>query len=140
MEDYEAMLEKTKADGTDCAKPENTAACEAAPEIEAVLCEAEFATEAEDSADKSDSAEEPTLIGWLWRMCIPIIPCAGIIIYIVLLCIWAFGGKETETMRTWAKAALIATVIQLVILAAVFLVVELNTHILSLLTAVIKKI
>ena len=132
MEDYEAMLEKTKAFEAE-AKLDETE--------DAVACEAEPENEYDTVGGQPETAsEEPTLIGWLWRMCIPIIPCAGIIIYLVLLCIWAFGGKETETMRTWAKAALIATVIQLVVFAAVFLVVELNTHIMDLLATVVKKI
>lgn len=94
----------------------------------------------EDGENASGSEGEMTLVGWLWRMCIPIIPCAGIVIYIVLLCMWAFGKKQTESMRVWAKAALIATVIKVVLVAVVFLVIELNLHLIPLFVTTFKKI
>ena len=107
-----------------------------------ILSEEETA-EAEETPEEngeSGSESEMTVAGWLWRMCIPIIPCAGIIIYIVLLCIWAFGKKETETMRVWAKAALIATAIQLVFFGVIFLVVQLNVDVLGFIRTFLKKI
>ena len=89
---------------------------------------------------KSVSDGEMTVTGWLWRLCIPIIPFAGIIIYVVLLCMWAFGKKETESMRVWAKAALIATVIKIAIVGVVLLILQLNLHLFNPLVAILKKI
>ena len=89
---------------------------------------------------ESGSESEMTVAGWLWRLCIPIIPFAGIIIYVVLLCMWAFGKKETESMRVWAKAALIATIIKIVIVGVVLLILQLNLHLFNPLTAILKKI
>ena len=100
----------------------------------------ETAEAAEGSEAEEASGSEISLVGWLWRMCIPIIPCAGIIIYIVLLCIWAFGGRQTETMRVWAKAALIATAIQIVFFGVIFLVIQLNVDVISLVGSFLKKI
>lgn len=94
----------------------------------------------EESGDASSPESEMTVVGWLWRMCIPIIPCAGIIIYVVLLCLWAFGKKQTEAMRVWAKAALIATAIQLVFFGVIFLVVQLNVDVLGFIRTFIRKI
>jgi len=103
---------------------------------------AEAAAEAEETEDcETESGDgEITLVGWLWRMCIPLIPCAGIIIYIVLLCMWAFGGKQTETMRVWAKAALIATIIKILFVGVIVLVIQLNVDIFGLFRTLFKKI
>ena len=108
------------------------AAEEAETELETV--------ETEEPEDNDAPEGEMSVVGWLWRMCIPLIPCAGIIVYIVLLCMWAFGKKETETMRVWAKAALIATVIKIVIVGVVLLILQLNLHLFNPLTAILKKI
>lgn len=110
--------------------------------------EAAEAVDAVNTADASGSdgqeeispEGEMTLSGWLWRLCIPIIPLAGIIIYVVLLCMWAFGKKETESMRVWAKAALIATIIKIVIVGVILLILQLNLHLFNPLTAILKKI
>lgn len=96
---------------------------------------AETETETEEAPES-----EITLVGWLWRLCIPIIPCAGILIYIVLLCVWAFGRKQTETMRVWAKAALIATAIQIVFFGVIFLVIQLNVDVVGFIGTFLKKI
>ena len=102
--------------------------------------ESEAVEDAATEEDGSSSEGEMTLVGWLWRLCIPIIPCAGLIIYIVLLSMWAFGKKQTESMRVWAKAALIATVIQLVFFGVILLVLQLNLHLFDPLTAILKRI
>jgi len=94
----------------------------------------------EVSENRSGADGGMTVTGWLWRLCIPIIPCAGIIIYIVLLCMWAFGKKQTESMRVWAKAALIATIIKLAFAGVIFLIIELNLHLTPLFAATLKKI
>lgn len=91
-------------------------------------------------AEQTAESGEMTVAGWLWRLCIPIIPCAGIIIYIILLCMWAFGKKQTGSMRVWAKAALIATVIQLVFAGVVFLVVQLNVDVIGFVSTLMKKV
>ena len=109
---------------------------EAAEAADEAAKEAEAAEAAEDEPDDG----EITLVGWLWRMCIPLIPCAGIIIYIVLLCMWAFGGKQTESMRIWAKAALIATLIKIAVVGIILLVLQLNLHLFDPITAIIKRI
>ena len=93
-----------------------------------------------DGQEEIPTESEMTLSGWLWRLCVPIIPLAGIIIYVVLLCMWAFGKKETESMRVWAKAALIATIIKIVIVGAILLILQLNLHLFNPLTAILKKI
>ena len=93
-----------------------------------------------DGQEEIPTESEMTLSGWLWRLCVPIIPLAGIIIYVVLLCMWAFGKKETESMRVWAKAALIATIIKIVIVGVILLILQLNLHLFNPLTAILKKI
>lgn len=112
------------------------AADEAAETAATEAAEAEETEEVETEADDG----EITLVGWLWRMCIPLIPCAGVVIYIVLLCMWAFGGKQTETMRVWAKAALIATIIKLFFVGVIILVIQLNVDMLGLFRTLFKKI
>ena len=93
-----------------------------------------------DRQEEIPPESEMTLSGWLWRLCVPIIPLAGIIIYVVLLCMWAFGNKETESMRVWAKAALIATIIKIVIVGLILLILQLNLHLFDPLTAILKRI
>ena len=112
----------------------------------------ELLNAAEESAEESAEAEEYvsgeneagdgeiTLTGWLWRLCVPIIPCAGIVIYIVLLCMWAFGKKQTESMRVWAKAALIATAIKIVFVGVILLVLQLNLHLFNPIITILKKV
>ena len=109
---------------------------------EAADAAAEAAADAEETEDCEPEASdgEITLAGWLWRLCIPIIPFAGIIIYIVLLCMWAFGKKQTETMRVWAKAALIATAIKIVIVGVVLLILQLNLHLFNPIITILKKV
>ena len=98
------------------------------------------AVEEEISEDGEAPEEEMSVVGWLWRLCIPMIPCAGIIIYIVLLCMWAFGKKQTASMRIWAKAALIATLIKIAFVGVIFLVIQLNVDIIGFVSTFLKKI
>lgn len=95
---------------------------------------------AEQHPEEAENGQETSLVGWLWRMCIPIIPCVGIIIFIVLLFVWTFGVSETETMKTWAKAALIATAIQLLVSGVIFLVLQLNVDVIGLIKAFLGHI
>lgn len=102
-------------------------------------CESETSSESQ-SLPEHTVGSEPTLIGWLWRMCIPLIPCVGFPLYVILLCIWSFGGRRSETLRTWAKAALIAAVIQLLLIAVIFAAVQLSgTDIIGLISVFIRK-
>ncbi|MBR4439391.1 MAG: hypothetical protein IKZ81_01770 [Clostridia bacterium] len=108
------------------------AAEEAETEIEAV--------EAEEYEDSEAPEREMSVVDWLWRLCVPMIPCAGIVIYIVLLCMWAFGKKQTPAMRVWAKAALIATLIKIAFVGIIFLVIQLNVDVIGFVGTFLKKI
>jgi len=95
----------------------------------------------EQADEEDDDEEEISLTGWLWRLCIPVIPCVGIFAYLIMLCIWTFGNKpEPSYFRTWAKAALIATVIQIAFFLVILLAVQLSgMDIIGLVATFLKK-
>ena len=73
-----------------------------------------------NNTNQSDGAPV-SLGGWICRSLIPLIPCVGGIIYIVMLFIWAFDTKYDSTSRNWAKSVLILALAGIVlgIIAAV---------------------
>ncbi len=63
-----------------------------------------------------------TVLGWIGRSCISLIPFVGPIIYIVMLFVWAFGDTPKKSLKTWAQAQLILAAISLVIMFLFMLV------------------
>ena len=61
--------------------------------------------------------EEPISMGkWFLYHLIPMIPGVGYLVYVVMMCIWAFGGTERNTtFRNWARVQLIFLGIGLVL-------------------------
>lgn len=48
---------------------------------------------------------------WLGSMLLPFIPGVGLIIYIVMLFVWAFSSETPKSKKNWARASLIVGVI-----------------------------
>lgn len=63
------------------------------------------------------SGQSVSVGGWVCRWLINLIPCAGGLVYIIMLFVWAFDTKYDDTSRNWAKAQLIITLIGIVLLA-----------------------
>ncbi len=63
-----------------------------------------------------EDGKHVSVVNWLCRDLITLIPCVGTIIYIIMLFVWAFDRKYDETSRNWAKARLIFTAVCIVIM------------------------
>lgn len=48
---------------------------------------------------------------WLGSMLLPFIPGVGILIYIVMLFVWAFSAETPKSKKNWARASLVVGVI-----------------------------
>ena len=89
-----------------------------------------------------EDSDELSLSGWLWRLCIPVIPCVGILVYLIMLCFWSFSKNPAPSyFKTWAKAALIATLLQVAFIFVIILAVQLSgMDIIGLVTTFVKKL
>lgn len=65
----------------------------------------------------SQPDEHMTVMGWIGRWCINLIPFVGPLIYFVMLIIWAFGDTQKKSLKSYARAALIVGLIGFVITA-----------------------
>ena len=63
-----------------------------------------------------------TIGGWIGRLLIPLIPCVGGIVFIIMLFVWSGDQTKEETFRNWAKAQLILMAIGLGIALVVVLI------------------
>ena len=159
MENYDEMLKKVSAafaekgaesPQTDEATEDKSASSTeripsegmgSSAQIESNTGESINSTDEGYADDEDTEQEEISLSGWLWRLCIPVIPCVGIFAYLIMLCIWTFGSKPAPSyFRTWAKAALIATVIQIAFFLVILLAVQLSgMDIIGLVATFLKK-
>jgi hypothetical protein len=48
---------------------------------------------------------------WVATMLLPFIPFIGIFVYLVMMCIWAFGSDTPKTKKNWARASLVVGVV-----------------------------
>lgn len=55
--------------------------------------------------------EHVTVGGWIGRMLIPYIPFVGPIVYMIMLFVWAFGSERRLSLKNFAKAQLILSLI-----------------------------
>ena len=71
--------------------------------------------------------EKPTsFLDWLGTYGIMLIPCVGWLVFIVMLFIWGFGNKASESKKNWARATLIFVgVLILVVIAYLAMVMPL---------------
>lgn len=77
-----------------------------------------------------NQVEKPTSFwGWFSIMILPYVPVFGMITYVVMLFIWAFGSDTSPTKKNWARAKLVVTLIGIVLMA--FLMVYVATDIVS---------
>lgn len=53
---------------------------------------------------------------WVGTMLLPFIPFVGIFIYLVMMCVWAFGSDTPKSKKNWARASLIVGVIAIIII------------------------
>lgn len=56
-----------------------------------------------------------SVAGWIGRSLIPLIPCVGSIIYLIMLFIWAGDKTKEESFNNWAKAQLWVMLISVII-------------------------
>lgn len=73
-------------------------------------------------ADTQDNTiEKPmTFVNWLMVMLLPFIPMVGMIAYLALLFMWAFGAKTPATRKNWARAMLVMLVVAFFFVFAFF--------------------
>ncbi len=65
--------------------------------------------------------DEHVSIGmWIGIYCINLIPFVGSIIYLVMLFVWAFGSTPKKSLKNWAKAQLIVSLVVIVICVIIF--------------------
>ncbi len=66
-----------------------------------------------EMVEKSNEKEEKSTSfkNWLGSMLLPFIPGVGLIIYIVMLFVWAFSSETPKSKKNWARASLIVGVI-----------------------------
>ncbi len=64
--------------------------------------------------------EHMTVMGWIGRWCINLIPLVGPLIYFVMLIIWAFGDTPKKSLKSYARAALLVGLIEIIIIACFF--------------------
>lgn len=66
-----------------------------------------------EMVEKSIENEEKSTSfkNWLGSMLLPFIPGVGLIIYIVMLFVWAFSSETPKSKKNWARASLIVGVI-----------------------------
>lgn len=67
--------------------------------------------------------EHVSVLGWIGRWCINLIPFVGPIIYLVMLFVWSFGSTPKKSLKNYARAQLIlyAIAIVIVIIAAIII-------------------
>lgn len=67
--------------------------------------------------------EHMSVLGWIARWCINLIPFVGPFIYLVMLFVWSFGSTPKKSLKTYARAQLIlyAIAIAIVIIAAIII-------------------
>jgi hypothetical protein len=70
-----------------------------------------------------ESEKPVSFLNWLGTYGIFFIPCAGWLIFIVMLFIWAFAGNTPLSKRNWARATLIFTAVIIVFMIAYFAIV-----------------
>ncbi len=70
----------------------------------------------------SNEDEHVSVAGWVGRMCIPLIPFVGGLIYIIMLFVWAFGSTPKKSLKTFAKAQLLVMAIALGIAVIILLI------------------
>lgn len=51
--------------------------------------------------------EHMSVMGWVGRFCINLIPFVGPLIYFIMLFVWAFGDTPKKSLKTFAKANLL---------------------------------
>lgn len=66
-----------------------------------------------EMVEKPNEKEEKSTSfkNWLGSMLLPFIPGVGLIIYIVMLFVWAFSSETPKSKKNWARASLIVGVI-----------------------------
>lgn len=65
-----------------------------------------------------DSSDRPmTFWNWLIIYLLPFIPMIGTILFIVVLCSWAFGANVATTKKNWARATMVFVIIMIVMMA-----------------------
>jgi len=65
---------------------------------------------------ENEENEKPISFGnWLGTMVLPFIPFVGIIIYIVMLFVWAFGSDTPKSKKNWARVSLIMGVVGIIL-------------------------
>ena len=60
--------------------------------------------------------DEPVSMGtWIGIWCLNLIPCVGSLIYLIMLFVWAFGNDRRTSLKNYAKAQLLISLISVVI-------------------------
>lgn len=68
------------------------------------------------NSPSSNDEEHVSTLQWIGIYALNLIPCVGPIIYIVMLFIWAFGDTKKASLKTYAKAHLIISLVMIVII------------------------
>ena len=76
----------------------------------------EFRNEVLKRTQNRNQKAEMTFWGWLGVMLVPFLPVLGPVIYLVILCTWAFGQETEPTKKNWARATLVVLIFCFVIL------------------------
>ena len=61
-----------------------------------------------------------TVSDWLKVVLLPLIPCVGSLIYLVMLFVWAFGDSGKPSLKTYAKVQLIMMAVGIVLAIIIF--------------------
>lgn len=63
----------------------------------------------------SNEDEHVSVMGWIGRFCITLIPCVGPFIFLIMLFVWAFGSTPKKSLKSFARAYLIIILFGVVI-------------------------
>lgn len=69
------------------------------------------------NSNKNAENDKPISFGnWVGTMLLPFIPIVGILIYIVMMFVWAFSKDTPKSKKNWARANLIITILCIILL------------------------
>lgn len=64
------------------------------------------------------AAQEPNTVSigeWIWVLLLPLIPCVGWLVWLVMMFVWGFGETVKPSKKTFARASLIVALVAVVL-------------------------
>lgn len=65
------------------------------------------------------AAAEPNTVSigeWIWVLLLPLIPCVGWLVWLVMMFVWGFGENVKPSKKSFARASLIVALVSVVLI------------------------